>query len=100
MVAVILADGLPMPIVGAVLSMVYVWPPVYGSVVLIAGDKPVELARFNLIVPSPEPVFTVTTNEFVPEPTDVMLAPLTPVVVNEKLLVVNPVTVAPKVTVY
>ena len=56
---VVLTDGAPMVIVGAVLSTVVV-PPVKGRVVLIPGVKPVALARFTPIVPLPVPVFTVT----------------------------------------
>ena len=96
----LLNDGALMVIVGGVLSMVYVLP-VNGSVVLMPGDKPVALARFNPIVPSPVPVFTVMVY-VVPDPeTEATLAPLTlPVVVKEKLLVLSPVNEAPNVAVY
>ena len=51
------------------------------------------------MLPSPVPVFT-TTLYAEPEPlNEVMLAPLTPLVVKLKFEVVNPVTFAPKVTV-
>jgi hypothetical protein len=54
------------------------------------GDKLVELARFNCIVPSPLPVFTGTVQVVPPllvvgDPT---VAPLTPEAVIEKLLAV------------
>ena len=51
------------------------------------------------MVPSPVPVLTVTVR-VVPLPeTPVMLAPLTPVVVNEKLDAPPPVTISLNVTV-
>lgn len=51
------------------------------------------------MVPSPVPEFT-TTLYVEPEPlNEVILAPLTPLVVKLKFEVVNPVTFAPKVTV-
>jgi len=97
--AIELTDGAPIEIVGAVLSTVVV-PPVKGKVVLKAYSKPVELARFRPIVPSPEPVLTGTDQAIlllvVGVPT---LAPLTPEVVNEKLLAVTPVIAALNVTV-
>lgn len=89
-----------MLMVGAVLSTVYVCPA-KGRLVLIVCDKPVALARFNTMEPSPVPVFTGTVHvtplsPVVGVPT---LAPLTPDVVSEKLLAVTPVVAAPKVNV-
>ncbi len=67
---------------------------------LMPGVNPVALARFNPMVPLPAPVLTVTVY-VVPEPLRVLIPdPLTPVVVSEKLLAVNPVTDDAKVTVY
>ena len=51
-------DGEPIETVGAVLSMVVV-PPVKGAL-LTLGVRPLALARFKPIVPSPVPVLTVT----------------------------------------
>lgn len=67
---------------------------------LIPGDIPDALSRFKVIEPSPEPVLTSTV-QLVPEPLTVpILAPVTPDVVNEKLLAVTPVTLDPNVTLY
>lgn len=94
-----LTDGEPMLIVGAVLSTVVV-PPVYGNELLKPYSKPVVLARFRPIVPLPEPVLTGTDQvTLLPVVGVPILAPLTPEVVNEKLLAVTPVIAALNVTV-
>ena len=66
------------------------------------GVMPVALSRFNPMVLSPVPVFTVIVRVFVLRPVIVpTLAPLiVPAVVNEKLLADIAVTGAPKVAVY
>ena len=66
---------------------------------LIVFDKPVALARFNWIVPSPVPVVTGTVQVMlslvVGVPMFALVTPLTPVVVTLKLLAVTPVTAEP-----
>ena len=63
---------------------------------LIVFDKPVALARFSWIVPSPVPVLTGTVQVMLSLVVGVpTLAPETPVVVKLKLLAVTPVTAVP-----
>ena len=92
-------------VAGAVLSTVATVPAVYGAVravpvkSVIAGEVTV---RSSLMVPSPDPVLTVTVRVLVPsEPVmPVTDAPVTaPVVVRVKLPVATPFTASAKVTV-
>ncbi|MCZ7607641.1 MAG: hypothetical protein M5U25_16560 [Planctomycetota bacterium] len=84
--------------VGAVLSMVYDCPEVYGRLVTF-GVTPVEFCMSSLMVPLPLPVETVTVLDVPLPETPVTEAPLTPVVLNVKFDVATPDTETSKLTV-
>ena len=96
-------DGFAVIVVsGAVLSIVYTWPVVNGTLLIAAPSPsvmPVDVARSSLNVPSPVIDETVTVL-VVPDPVTALTVPATvPVVVVLKFAALPPVTLSLNVTV-